>query len=52
MLDCDFGDIMEYVPESDVSSDLFIGLNFDAQSKINLSKNQGEKNDRRLFAIS
>ena len=43
---------MEYVPESDISGDLVIGLSFDTQSKTNLPKNQGAKNDRGLFAIS
>ncbi len=52
VLGCDFGDIMEYVPESDISGDLVIGLSFDTQSKTNLPKNQGAKNDRGLFAIS
>lgn len=52
VLDCDFGDIMEYVPEPDVNNDLVIDSDFDTQLKTNLQKNQGEKNDWRFFAIS
>lgn len=52
VLDCDFGDIMEYIPKSDVGSGFASGSNIDAQSKTNLQKNQGEKNDWRFFAIS
>ena len=42
---------MEYVPEPDVNDDLVSDLAFDTQSKTNLQKNQGEKNDWRFFAI-
>lgn len=52
VLDCDFGDVMEYIPKFGVGSDLAIGSDFEAQSKTNLQKNQGEKNDWRFFAIS
>lgn len=52
VLGCDFGDIMEYVPESNASHGYGISSGSDTQSKTNLPKNQGEENDWRLFAIS
>ncbi|MCM1569134.1 MAG: helix-turn-helix transcriptional regulator [Roseburia sp.] len=52
VLGCDFGDIMEYVPESNMNKDLVVDLDFDTQSKTSLQKNLGEKNDWRFFAIS
>ncbi len=44
VLDCDFGDIMEYVPEPDMNNDLVIDSDFGTQSKNQFTKeSRGEK---------